>query len=257
MVARYWLFADLRAGVRFAADGSVVGLDDRFLRDVDELVRVARASGLYLILTLFDFLAGAEPVVVDEVRTFGRAALITDATLRRTLLDNALRPLFQRYADEPVILAYDVFNEPEWLLTDVAIPAGKRPAEIRSGGVASLAMMRSFVGDVAGLLRAVGGRQLLTVGSASPRWVGLWRDLVDIGQFHWWVGPGQIDEGSTLPAAAGGRVGFIGEFGASPAALCSFLATARAMGHVAALPWSYRAKDGVSAALIGNDGHCP
>ncbi|MEF8766210.1 MAG: hypothetical protein ABTS16_00750 [Candidatus Accumulibacter phosphatis] len=257
MVARYWLFADLRAGVRFATDGSVSGLDDRFLRDLDELVRVARTSGVYLILTLFDFLLGAEPVVVDGVRTFGRAALITDTTLRRSLLDNALRPLFQRYADEPVILAYDVINEPEWLLTDITIPAGKRPAEIRTGGVVSRATMRSFIGKVAEVLHAAGGRQLLTVGSASPRWVGLWRDLVDIDQFHWWAGPGQIDEGSTLPAPAAGRVGFIGEFAAPPAALCTFIATARTMGHVAAMPWSYRAKDGVSAALIGNDGHCP
>lgn len=256
---RIWVFADGRSGLLFAPDGSVAGLHPGFLADMDELVRIARSHGVYLMLTLFDFLVGAEPLLVDGVRTGGRADWIGDAAKRRALLQNAVRPLFDRYADEAVVLAYDVINEPEWLLADIEIPAGRRPPEIRAGGVLTTAAMRTFIAEVTKLLRDSGGRQVVTVGSASPRWLGLWEDLVEVNQVHWWNGSGQIDEGGALPPAQsiGRKPTFVGEFSASGAALCDFVVRAKGeRGYIAAMPWSYRAKDAVSAPLIGAWGRC-
>lgn len=197
---RWWLFADGRAGLKFDENGFVIGLDDEFINDFDEMIRLARSSRMYIVPVLFDFLIGGEAQVVDNVQTFGRADLINDPNKRKSLLDNAVSVIFDKLSENNEVIIIDLFNEPEWLLldSDINIPAGKRPPEIKEGGVIALATMKTFFSEIIELYKQKGleGKQLLTIGSASPRWVTLWEDLdLDIAQFHLWNAPGQIDEG--------------------------------------------------------------
>jgi hypothetical protein len=96
-------------------------------------------------------------------------------------------------------------------------------------------------------------KHLLTVGSASPRWVSLWSGLgLDMNQFHLWNGTGQIDEGVVLdfsPPVAGVPT-IIGEISSSND-LCAIFEDAKTLGYSGVFPWSYRAKDGTSPMLLG------
>ena len=261
---RWWLFADGRAGLEYDENGYVTGLNDEFINDFDEMVRLARSTKVYIVPVLFDFLMGAEGVVVDDVLTFGRADLINDPAKRKSLLDNAISPIFEKMVGANEILIIDLFNEPEWLLldADLEIPEGKRPPEIKEGGVIALATMKTFFSEIIDLYKQKGleEKQLITIGSASPQWVTLWEDLdIDIAQFHLWNGPGQIDDGLEFdfPSPISGIPTFVGEFSTLPDLYlhdtCEFLELARTNGYSGAFPWAYRAKDNASLPLLGEE----
>jgi hypothetical protein len=260
---RWWLVADGRAGLTFDSNGLVTGLDDEFLADLRELLRLAKSARVYLMPVLLDFLLGAEPLPVDGVLTFGRAGLINDSVKRQSFFDHALGPIFEELADSSEVLAIDLINEPEWLLMDhpeITMPPGKRPPEIKPGGVVTLDTMRSFLAAVIDLhkqKRQPGKHPLLTVGSASQRWVGLWTSLgLDMAQFHLWNGPGQIDEGLAvpLPPPVAGVPNVLGEFttlAGVPLSRCDMYKSGFTHGYAGAFPWAYRAKDTASLPLLG------
>ena len=54
-IVRWFLLCDGRAGVRFAPDGTAVGLDDCFWRDLEAGVESAGRHRLSLVFVLFDF----------------------------------------------------------------------------------------------------------------------------------------------------------------------------------------------------------
>ena len=262
---RWWVFVDGRAGLDFNEDGSVRGLADEFISDFDELIRLARSSGLDLVPVLFDFLLGAELKIVDGVQVYGRSELINDETKRKSLLDNAISHVFDMYCEQIVI--WDLMNEPEWLLKDSAqfeIPDGMRPSEIAAGGVIDLETMKKFFSEIIDLYEEnekCRGHQRFTVGSASPRWVTLWQDLdLDVIQFHLWNGPGQIDDGLEFDfePPVNGIPNILGEFSTKPEmqlhSVCEYLEKAYALGYSGAWPWAYRAKDDASVSRLGREG---
>lgn len=261
-VLRWWLFADGRAGLKYDKDGFVTGLDDKFMNDFNEWIRLARSSELYLMPVLFDFLIGGEALIVDGVQTYGRADLISDSTKRQSLLENAVSPIFDILAEANEVVIIDLFNEPEWLLSDIDLPEEKRPSEIRDGGIIELSTMKTFFSEIIELYKQKGleEKQLLTIGSASPQWVTLWEDLdLDIAQFHLWNGPGQIDEGVRFdfPPPITGVPTFLGEFSTLPELslqnTCEILENACRHGYSGAFPWAYRAKDDASLPLLGEE----
>ena len=93
---RWWLFSDCRSGIVFDENGYVTGLDDKFLDDFDEMIRIAQDSNVYLVPVLFDFLMAGNTVEVDGVITYGRADLINNASKRQSLLDNAIEPVLEK-----------------------------------------------------------------------------------------------------------------------------------------------------------------
>jgi len=261
---RWWLFTDARAGLLFDRNGCVIGLDNKFMNDFNEMIRLARSSKMYLVPVLFDFLMGGEARVVDGVQTYGRADLINHPAKRQSLLNNAVSIIFNKLAETPEIAIIDLFNEPEWLLvdSDIKIPLGKRPPEIKAGGVVDLDTMKTFFSEIIKLYKQKGleEKQLLTIGSASPQWVTLWEDLdLDIAQFHLWNGPGQIDEGLRFdfPSPISDIPTFLGEFTTLPELslqnTCEILTNARRLGYSGAFAWAYRAKDSASLPLLGDE----
>ena len=265
-VVRWWVVADGRAGLRYDSNGFVTGVDDQLLSDIRELLRLAKSANIYLMPVLLDFLLGAEAVDVDGVRQFGRADLINVPEKRQSLLDKALSTIFDEVADSNEVLAIDLFNEPEWLLFDhppeFTVPPGKRPPEIKPGGVISLETMRTFFSEIIDLHKQKGkpGKHpLLTVGSASPQWVGLWSSLaLDMAQSHLWNGPGQMDEGRMVPVPppVPGVPNILGEFSTVaglPQPRCQVLTSGLTNGYSGAFPWGYRAKDAQSLPVLGEE----
>lgn len=245
MALRWFVFADGRAAPEFDDAGFVTGLDSEFLDDFETLLELARGHGFLVIPVLFDFLLCGDRRERDGVPLFGHADLIRDPARRQSLIDNALDPLLDRFGAAPEILAWEIVNEPEWCLSDLDLAS--RPREIPPAGAVTATEFQDFVTAVARAIRdhAATGDPLVTVGSASFRYLDLWQETgADLCQFHFYNCPDCIDAGMSLPHD--GEC-LIGEFAAlRPLAgrtVFEFLADSCAARQLGALPWSWRARD--------------
>ena len=244
-LVRFFVFCDGRAAPSFGPDGRVVGLDDVFFRDFDVLVHAAERQGVLLMPVLLDFGWCAFQTTVSGVRLGGHADVIREGAKRQSFLDNALRPLLERYGRHPSIYAWDVCNEPEWIIDEV--PDAFR----RNHDVVSLAEMRAFVQSCAAHVHALTPTQSITVGSARRKWLELWTDCgLDLYQFHWYD---HFASEEPFPWRPYDELGLdkpclIGEVPTASTAFSQsqFVAAAEAGGYSGLLFWSYGARDGFS-----------
>jgi hypothetical protein len=245
-LVRIFVFCDGRASPRFAPDGSVAGLDERFFTDFDALVDVADRTGIRLLPVLLDFHWCAHPETVSGVQLGGRAGIIRDRTLRQTFLERALRPLLVRYGRRDAIYGWDIINEPEWVIRGVP---GRR-----SDGydLVTLAQMREFATACARDIHRFAPTQLATIGSARRAWLPLWTGTgLDLYQFHWYDGfesqePFPWPPCSELGLDAPCLVGEVPTAGTRYSAR-EFVSAASRGGYCGVLFWSYRARDTASS----------
>lgn len=175
---RWFMFCDGRAGLRFAPDGTPLGLDAYVFADVDAALAAARKHRIRIMFALLDFYFLQAVEVSGEVRMRGRADVFRDATKRKAFMDAVVVPLAERYGHDPAIFAWDVINEPEW---SVFGAGAWKPAQ----SVAP-ADLRAFVREATATLHARAA-QPVTVGSASTRWLDLVQGLgLDFYQAHWY-----------------------------------------------------------------------
>jgi hypothetical protein len=241
-VVRFFVLCDGRAAPSFAPDGRVEQLDGWFYRDFDVLLRAAERQGVLLIPVLLDFGWCAHETTVSGVQLGGHADVIRDPVKRRSFFERAFGPLLERYGRHPAVLAWDVCNEPEWIIDE--IPDAFR----RNHEVVSLADMRTFVQTCASYVHRFTSNQLVTVGSARRKWVHLWTGCdLDFYQFHWfdhfrfeepfpWPPCDELDLDKPC---------LIGEVPTDNTrfSLGEFSAAAEAGGYAGILFWSYGARD--------------
>jgi hypothetical protein len=240
-VARVFLFGDGRASPEFDASGNVTGFDAKVSRDLDTLLEAASKSGVQLIPVLWDFSLSSRRTIVSGVPLGGRADLIR----RPESFLAAFAQLLQRYGSHPAVLAWEVINEPEWMLRENA----DRLPDTEVDAV-SLAEMRAFVGACATLVHRH-SRHQVTVGSARHTWATWWKDLdLDFYQIHWYDHFTTTEPFPWRPAAALGldRPCLIGEVPLQQTrhAPADYIAAAQAGGYSGVLFWSCRARDAFS-----------
>jgi hypothetical protein len=232
------MLCDGRAGIRFGPDGAPLGLDDAFFADVDAAVAAAGARGIGIMFVLLDFLWCARARFVNGVQLGGRSELLEHRAKRAALLERVLSPIFDRYGAERPVVAWDMFNEPEWAVTGLG-------ARRRSPAV-SLETMRAFVEEAVRLIHRQTG-QAATLGSAAAHWVGAWKTLgLDFYQTHWYehlerrtpLGRAVRDLGIDRPV-------LLGEFPSRlpPHRIRWVVETARSAGYTGAFVWSVLADD--------------
>jgi hypothetical protein len=245
-VARVFIFADGRAAPEFANDGSVTEFDKFFYQDFDELVSIAARNGIMLMPVLLDFLWCDRAKEVSRVQLGGHSDIIKNLSKRRTFLDRALKPLLQRYGTNPTIFAWDIINEPEWVMEGVPeeIPEGLDPEFV------TVQQMRDFVKACAEYVHRYTSHRA-TVGSARQMWLRYWRGLgLDLYQFHWYD---HFSSEEPFPWRSYSELGLdkpciIGEVPTSTTNYSAreYLDAALELGYSGLLFWSCRARDAFS-----------
>ncbi len=238
---RWFLFCDGRAGIRFDAAGRPVGIDDHVAGDIETALGLTSSVGLRLVPVLFDYLWCARRRTVRGVQLGGRASLLARAELRAELLDRVVTPVLERFGAEPGILAWDVFNEPEWITYGVGT--------FRPWRSVSRDSMRAWLAELVGRVHSH-TRHLATVGSASARWLDLVQGLgLDVYQPHWYD---HLDRRAPLATPVArlrlDRPAWLGEFptraaGRTAHEICE---VAHQAGYAGAFAWSLLADDAVS-----------
>ena len=187
---RVFLFCDLRAGVQFDDAGNPIGFTDKVYEDMDVLVSEARSRGIKLMPVLVDFLI-ADGVSEEWGTQVGEHPdAITDPA-KRVAFISLMGDFVEHYRGEDTIWAWDLFNEPEWIV-------GKAPV--------SFAQLQTFVRE---LTREVHNRcpgTMVTLGSATrDHLLRYWTDKalgvapqdgLDLYQFHfhnWMSGPNRLN----------------------------------------------------------------
>jgi hypothetical protein len=235
---RWFLFCDGRAGITFSDGGPSLtagrptGLDDFVFRDVDTALEIAGRHGIRIMFVLLDFLWCDPATTTRGVQIGGRADVLADPSHRDALLDFVLRPMLERYADEPTILAWDVMNEPEWIKT------------------VDPEALHTWLDDTVALIHSATSHPA-TIGSAGVRWRDRYVDLnLDFYQVHWYDNLKRQPPLDTPVEELGfDRPVLLGEFPTrgSKRTPEQIVNAARAAGYSGAFYWSVLAKDECSA----------
>lgn len=232
-VVRLWLFADLRSGISFDADGTPVAISARSRENMRRLLDLARAERVLLVPVLVDFtmadgVGRAGPDGAWEVGE--RPDLIADPAKRARLVA-LLEEFVKPFARDEAILAWDVMNEPE---NAAGIVGPRHFADLQ-------ALVRDLVDAVhrAGGVATVGHRNALDAGR-------FFRDRVasDLGQAHYYplldTRPNPARIGQSLRDAFGALPAGWGELPAEPGKIARHLAAVRAAGHRIFWLWAWR-----------------
>jgi hypothetical protein len=100
-VVRWWAFEGDPWQIHRDDSGAPTDLDDAVYQDFDAALQLAEANDLYV-----DFVLFSAPSHIP-------ASWLNDPG-QRSRLANALVPLFQRYKDNPRVMTWEVFNEPDY-----------------------------------------------------------------------------------------------------------------------------------------------
>jgi hypothetical protein len=239
-VIRWFLLCDGRAGVRFTPAGTPVGPDPFLFADIDAALEVAAACDLKVIFVLIDFLWLGKGETVNGVPVRGRARAIRGAYKQRALRRRIFKPILERYGRSPVILAWDIINEPEW------VTRGCEGAGLAAIGRQT---MRRFIRRTARMVHRYTG-QLATVGLANAAGLPLARECgLDFYQVHWydrWDAKAPLDR--PVPLWDLDRPLLLGEFPTrnSSRRPDEIVAAAERGGYCGALSWSVLGSDRAS-----------
>lgn len=229
---RWFLFCDGRAGIEFNDRGRPCAPDQFVFSDIDAALETAQQHGIRVMFVLLDFLWCVAPRTVRGVQLGGRTHVLRDSENRHALLDGVLRPVLERYGEEPSIFAWDIINEPEWIKTLM-------PEEIRDFLSESVALVHASTLHPA------------TIGSAGTRWRDRYKGLgLDFYQVHWYD---KLKHQPSLETSVE-QLGFdrpvlLGEFPTRGSRRTSkeIIETARAAGYSGAFYWSVLSKDECSS----------
>jgi hypothetical protein len=275
-VARWFVFADGRAGIVYDDRGLPAGVDPYFFVDLDAACEIARGVDMRLALVLLDhhwMFEGLRDTIADpatgsllEVRLpRGRADILLSSAGRAALFGAVFEPLIRRYsaggdrADlAEQLFAIELMNEPDFVIEEwerdlsshVARPL---PFEILARMITSLSTL-------------VHARTaaLTTIGCARLHNLWAWDDPdlgIDVMQIHSYPDtrrPGRDLDPLVTPAAALGfsRPLLLGEFPGDPGAhhpkdaspvvqdVEEVLEATLRGGYLGAWPWSFSGTDG-------------
>lgn len=179
-VVRWFVFCDGRGGIRFDERGMPLGLAEGFLQDLDAALELAREQGLLLDLVLLDFLWLRDEKIEGNLPPRLRRRLVATAEGRKALVQRVFVPAFRRSAGHPALFAWEVMNEPEFVIREMDGPFHRAPHGVR---------LRDFRLFCAAVGSAVHGeaRSRFTLGTTRVRYLPIWQSeelQIDFLQLH-------------------------------------------------------------------------
>jgi hypothetical protein len=241
-VVRIFVFADGRSSPEFDPKGEVIGFDQFFFADFDQLLKTASVCQLRLMPVLLDFHWFHRSGIVGGVPLAGHSEIVEDPDKRQSFLSQALEPILVQYGTAREIFCWDLINEPEWVVRWLSLRLPRR-------GAVSIQSMRGFLLDCSTLIHRLSD-QRVTVGSARPQWLHYWTELgLDLYQCHWYTGRIRLRwAGYRAGIHQLGKPCLVGEVPTRNTRLkpAEAIRRAREEGYAGLLFWSYRAKDHAS-----------
>ena len=137
---RVWVHCDGRGSPHWNLDtGEPTKLPPGFEEDFQEMLDLAQRFGIAVMPCLWSF-----DLVVDRVAEEGPYAgvherFVTEPKLVKSYIDNILIPLVKRFDDHPALYAWEICNEPEWMVEDHGLD---KEAVIRFIGLQAAALQR-------------------------------------------------------------------------------------------------------------------
>ncbi len=274
-VARWFVFADGRAGIVYDDGGMPSGVDPHFFVDLDAACEIARGVDMRLSLVLLDhrwMFEGVRDTIADpatgslfEVRLpRGRADILHSVSGRAALFGRVFEPLVRRYgsggeradlADQ--LFAIELMNEPDFVVEEWA-----RDLSSQVPRPLAFEVLARMVGALSALVHAY-TNAFTTIGCARLHNLWAWDDPalgLDLLQIHSYQDtkkPGRdLDPIATAAASLGfAKPVLLGEFPCDPAAYHpadaspaaqdaeSVLEAALQGGYAGAWPWSFSGTD--------------
>jgi hypothetical protein len=240
---RWWVFPDGNTAPLWSGTGegsTCTGLPTNWVNHMVEMADYAKSKDIriYFCFTSFDW--------GYNNRAWNHDDIFDNATIRKSFLDNAVKPILQALGTHEGVMGWDVINEPEWLIAsaDGGDPNGSCESF-------SLANMRAFAKDVADYVHLY-AKHGVSVGSASMKWCGgqyqFWTGLgLDFYDFHWydWATP-YFNPLTKAPSALGlDKPCIIGEMMPNPQSASiamthqQVLEGLYANGYAGYMPWSW------------------
>lgn len=253
---RWFVFTDGRGGIRFDEHGMPAELAEKVFDDFDLLVSLAAKYDIKLMLSLLDFLWMHDAPQADSPNKTNFSHVVKSESGQDELIGRIFHPLFDRYSRHKAILAWEVMNEPDWVVEGLDV----NRKNVRDP--MSLALFKSFVRKVSNAVHHYAS-SLCTVGGGRIKFIDVWDDddlQLDFLQVHtyndflnhpwdgqlfgknfWELGlkrPLVIGEFSTNAPAA-----FSDNKDAVRISLSSYLDFAVANGFAGSLYWSFKGVD--------------
>ncbi len=147
---RWWMHCDGQATPSYDSQGRPTGMPEAAFANLGRMLDLAAANGILVMPVLWSF----------DMAKNNRANLITDTAATNAYIRTVLDPLVRRYKGHPGLLAWEICNEPEWMLDD----DGSTTQRVTK------AQLQRFHGLLAAAIHRADTGALVTTGSASFKW---------------------------------------------------------------------------------------
>jgi hypothetical protein len=157
-VARWWVFPGGPWQINTNSSGMPTGINQAVYADFDAALALAEEYDLYYVFTLF-----SGPADLPD-------SWLTNASHRQALAD-VLGQLFARYANNPRVMTWQVYNEPEWAIWNNEVSESQTVELARLIALSVHANSNAYV----------------SVGSAMLDGLGMWTGIgLDYYTAHWY-----------------------------------------------------------------------
>jgi len=236
-VVRWFVFCDGRGGLTFARDGQVSGIDAYVIDDMRSALELAHKHNIRIIFVLLDFNFAQKSVWASGAQVGGHRKVIENVAYTQSFQQTALAPVLAAFGQSADIAAWEIINEPEWVMTAFPYWQIKKIDEKK---------MQAFVLSTALFIKSK-AKQPVTVGSASREGLRYWQNsALDFLQFHSYPNLEPKNPLDTPVSDLGISVPVIlGEFPSKNTNKTTqqYFDLMYKNGYLGALVWSYRAQD--------------